>query len=108
MLPWAWLLLAVSLAGYGCACPHKTMSFEEQQRLQSHEWVFIAGINGGDKDLQKILRDTLNQNGILCLMVGSIGYDVLVPRALFDDARKVLDQNPELKGRLFGVVEHPR
>jgi hypothetical protein len=105
MAPRVWLLLAIGLAAYGCSCPRKTMSFEQQAKCD--EWVVVAWVDGRNEEVQKALRDTLRQNGILCFMQGSVAYDVLVPRALFDEAKRVLEHTPKLK-RLIGVAEHPK
>src|ERR1051326_7674389 len=103
---WFSLFVAVAFISWGCSHPPKTMSFEEQSKLQGDDWVAIAGIDGGDHELQAVIRDTLKRNGILCFFSGSLAYDVFVPKSLAHDAKRTLEHASQLKGRLIHFADH--
>jgi hypothetical protein len=53
-------------------------------------------VDGGDRELQKEVMETLWTRRIECQMVGSIGYAVMVPRSRLVEARKLLERASEL------------
>lgn len=58
-------------------------------------------VEGADKNKQQIIRAVLSKKGIVCLMEGSMAYDVKVPEHCVRDAKRLLHRSPELKGGLI-------
>ena len=89
--------LAVVLACCSCSSHRETPS--QLRAGDEHEWAVVALVAGVDKETQSIVRQVLQQKGIVCLMEGSVGYAVEVPKPRLAEARKLLQDEPRLKGR---------
>ena len=69
-------------------------------------WSIIAGIAGNNRELQNVVRDDLEKKGIICIMDGSIAYDILVPSNRLAEARKLLQEDPRLKFQKYQGFEY--
>ena len=81
---------------------------KKNPNLQRDDWVVVAGIDGTDHELHRLIEDILKRRGILCFFTGSLGYDVFVPKMLAHDAKRTLERATQLRGRLIHFMDYPR
>ena len=95
------VLLTVAVAvACSCAGPaHPSGDKDWPYPSGEKDWPVVAGIDGGDRELQQAIKTALNARGIPCLFEGSLFYDVRVPRSRRAEATRLLRHDPRLKGK---------
>jgi hypothetical protein len=92
-------LAALVILTDSCHPPQPTHS--GSARNQEEEWSVVAFVGGTDKISQNMARADLARHGIECYMVGSLGYDIMVPQPHLEEARRILSADLRLKGLVF-------
>jgi hypothetical protein len=61
------------------------------------EWSPVALVDGRNSTAQNMVRSTLKRSDIVCFMEGSVGYAVMVPKNQLAQAKRVLQEDSELR-----------
>lgn len=82
------------------SCQTETARIEQTSKtIQGIKYVTIAVVGGTDFETQDVVRTSLQETGIPCLMYGSLLHDVGVPLIQYKEALKKLRHEPKLKGK---------
>jgi hypothetical protein len=88
-----------------CGCRTQSQRVElSHTRIGDVEYVTIGAVDPGDTLTQNIIRDSLLQIEVPCVITGTNIYYVKVPEAQYRDAIEKLHTESRLKGKVFAFM----